>query len=210
VFKASIILVLLAFGALAYGWVQNNDTILYGSIGASAFAGLALLVATRAEKKSGYADPKPRPERAERPPREPREPRVKSEERAPASSRKRRAGGLDTGELTRQLEMPGEDEDEVPLESLRPRADRRQPAKAPAGAAWATEGDDEFEEEDFGQGPPSYDAGEPDGDEYSKPAAAQGAAAADDFRSRLAAVLGSTGEQEGAAPARARRGAGSR
>jgi hypothetical protein len=211
-FKASIILVLLAFGALAYGWVENNDTILYGSIGASALAGLALLVATRAEKKAGYAEPKSRPERAERPPREPRERRSKAEDGARATSRKRRGSALDSGELTRQLEMPSDDdEDEVPLESLRPRGARARPPKAPAGAVWATESDDEFEEEDLGQGPPSYDADFPEEDEYSKPAAAQGAAAADDFRSRLAAVLGTTGEQEGApapaqaAPPRARR-----
>lgn len=201
-FKASIILVLLAFGALAYGWVENNDTILYGSIGASAFAGLALLVATRADKKSAYDEPKPRPERAERPPREPRERKAKPEDRAPASSRKRRSSTLDSGELTRQLDLPTEDDDEVPLESLHPRGARGKLPKAPAGAAWAVESDDEFEEEDFGQGPPSYDTEFEGEDEYAQPAAAQGAEAADDFRSRLAAVLGTTGEQEGA-PAQA-------
>lgn len=210
-FKASIILVLLAFGALAYGWVENNDTILYGSIGASALAGLALLVATRAEKKAGYPQPKPSQERAERPPREPRERRARPQEGVPASSRKRRSEKLGSGELTRQLAMPTEDDDdEVPLESLLPRGARNRLPKAPAGAAWATESDDEFEEEDLGQGPPSYDADLAEEDEYSKPAAAQGAAAADDFRSRLAAVLGKPGEQQAApapappAPSRAR------
>ncbi|MGQ0678050.1 MAG: hypothetical protein ACT4OM_00060 [Actinomycetota bacterium] len=50
-FKASIILVVLAFAALAYGWVQGNDPLLYGSIALSALAGFALLRSTFAERK---------------------------------------------------------------------------------------------------------------------------------------------------------------
>jgi hypothetical protein len=205
VFKASIALVLIAFGALAYGWLSNDDTILYASIGASILAGLFLLRATLADRKAGYA-PEPKAPRPERPAREPRERKPKKGEAAPARQRR----GLDSDELTRQMDAATDDDsdEEVPLSSLRPQRGRRDRLpEAPAGAAWAEAeqgyDDTEFEEEDQGMGPPSYDADygdEEDDDDYSAPAAQAQGAAADDFRSRLAAVLGSAGE-EAPAPA---------
>lgn len=218
-FKASIVLVLIAFGALAYGWLSNDDTILYASIGASILAGLFLLKATMADRKAGYA-PQPRPASPER---EPRERKPRKAEARPAASRQRRGGGPDSGEMTRQMVMPsaGDEDDEPgddePLSSLRPQRARRDLPSAPAGAAWAEAeqgyDDTEFEEEDRGMGPPSYDADdEYEDDGYAEPAAQAQGSAADDFRSRLAAVLGSTGEEPplpapAAAPPRARRAA---
>lgn len=215
-FKASIALVLIAFGALAYGWLSNDDTILYASIGASILAGLFLLRATLADRKAGYA-PEPKAPRPERPAREPRERKPRKGEAAPAARQRR--GRLDS-ELTRQMDVATDDdfEDEEPFSSLRPQTGRRDrlPA-APAGAAWAEAeqgyDDTEFEEEDRGMGPPSYDADYGDeeyDDDYAAPAAQARGAAADDFRSRLAAVLGSAGEEAppplpAPAPPRARR-----
>jgi hypothetical protein len=202
VFKASIALVLIAFGALAYGWLSNDDTILYASIGASILAGLFLLRATLADRKAGYA-PEPKAPRPERPAREPRERKPKKGEAAPARQR-RGSGRLDSDEPTRQMDVATDDDsDEEPLSSLRPQRGRRgRLPDAPAGAAWAEAeqgyDDTEFEEEDQGMGPPSYDADYGDeeyDDDYAAPAAQAQGAAADDFRSRLAAVLGSAGEE---------------
>ncbi len=201
-FKASIALVLIAFGALAYGWLSNDDTILYASIGASILAGLFLLRATLADRKAGYA-PEPKAPRPERPAREPRERKPKKGEAAPARQR-RGSGRLDSDEPTRQMDVATDDDsDEEPLSSLRPQRGRRgRLPDAPAGAAWAEAeqgyDDTEFEEEDQGMGPPSYDADYGDeeyDDDYAAPAAQAQGAAADDFRSRLAAVLGSAGEE---------------
>lgn len=50
-FKASIALVIFAFGALIYGWVQDIDSLLYGSIAFSALAGVFLLRSTLVERK---------------------------------------------------------------------------------------------------------------------------------------------------------------
>ena len=71
-FKASIALVLMAFAALAYGWVAGNDAVLYGSIGASALAGLALVASQRSDHKApSTAEPKSKksekPSRKEKP-----------------------------------------------------------------------------------------------------------------------------------------------
>ena len=208
-FKASIALVLIAFAALAYGWVADNDAILYGSIGASILAGLLLLRATMADRKA-YPQPG-RAERPERPAREPREPKASSKSEAdypPPGSRSRRGGKgrPDSGEMTRQLGIPGDAEDFLGADSeeatpFRPQSRRRERLPSvPEGAAWAgRDEDDDYQEAggEFGDraGGPSS-AGELDQDE-SQPAAASpgGASPADDFRSRLAAVLGSTGEE---------------
>lgn len=50
-FKASIALVIVAFGTLAYGWVNGNDAVLYASIASSGIAGLALLRFTLSERR---------------------------------------------------------------------------------------------------------------------------------------------------------------
>lgn len=50
-FKASIALVIFAFGALIYGWVQGIDSLLYGSIAFSALAGVFLLRSTLIERR---------------------------------------------------------------------------------------------------------------------------------------------------------------
>lgn len=50
-FKASIALVIFAFGALIYGWVQGIDSLLYGSIAFSALAGVFLLRSTLVERR---------------------------------------------------------------------------------------------------------------------------------------------------------------
>lgn len=207
-FKASIALVLLAFAALAYGWVSNNDAILYGSIVASALAGLALLVSTRSDRAGdGYAEAPP--SRPERPARQPRDRKPESPEFSPPPARERRgvssgrgsAGGrLDSEELTRQLEMPSDEEffesAPEPVAPFRPRG-RPKPSPAPAGAAWA---------EPPVARRPKPERYEPELDEVEEEPErtvaqpSNGAAAADDFRSRLAAVLGSTGEQEPPVP----------
>ncbi|MEX0790846.1 MAG: hypothetical protein WD178_08745 [Actinomycetota bacterium] len=206
-FKASIALVLLAFGALAYGWVANNDVILYGSIAASILAGLFLLRATLADRKAGYPEPS-RPARPERPAREPRERKPKkSEEDYPSeTTRQRRKGGgrSDPGEMTSQMDVSADAGDFLGAESeqatpFRPQSRRRERLPAvPEGAAWADAREDyddtDFEEEDRTAGLPSYDV-EYDEEQDYPPAPVEGAAAADDFRSRLAAVLGSTGEE---------------
>lgn len=201
-FKASIFLVLIAFGALAYGWLSNDDTILYASIGASILAGLFLLKATLADRKSGYA-PEPRAPRPERPVHEPRDRKPRKAEAGPAASRQRRGGGLDSGEMTRQMVMPSdEDDDEEPLSSLRPQRGRRGVPAAPAGAAWA-EAEQGYDETEFEGADYPDDEYEDEG--YADPGRTQGAGA-DDFRSRLAAVLGSAGEEAPPpAPQRARR-----
>lgn len=51
--KFSIALVLVAFAALAFGWVTGQDVVLYASIACSAVAGLALLRSTLQERKAG-------------------------------------------------------------------------------------------------------------------------------------------------------------
>lgn len=214
---------LIAFGALAYGWVGNNDAILYGSIGASILAGLFLLRATMADRKAGYPEPG-RPARRDRPERERKPSKKDRSDYPPATSRPRRGEGrggrLDSDELTRQMDMSSDADDFMNADSeqatsFRPQNRRRELLpEPPPGAAWAQSEDrydeTEFEEEDRGQGVPSYDSESAD-EEDAAPAAqaTQSAAAADDFRSRLAAVLGSTGEPEAAvpppAPKRARR-----
>lgn len=204
-FKASIALVLLAFAALAYGWVSNNDAILYGSIVASALAGLALLVSTRSDRRSGgYAEAPPpsRPERPARPPRERKPersdfPSTPARERRGSSPGRGSAGGrLGSDELTRQLEMPSDEEffesAPEPVAPFRPRG-RPKPPPAPAGAAWADQPEARRSEPDRYE-PELDEVEEGPGRPASQPGG--GAAAADDFRSRLAAVLGSTGEQE--------------
>ncbi|CAN5832857.1 hypothetical protein BH23ACT12_BH23ACT12_09460 [soil metagenome] len=202
-FKASIALVLIAFAALAYGWVANNDAMLYGSIGASILAGLLLLRATLADRKAGYPETS-KPARPERPARAPRERKPSKRAEAdypPASSRSRRGGSLlDADEMTRELDTSAGTDDFLdagaePAAPFRPQSRRRERLPAvPQGAAWAgAEDEDEFDDTDFdeedpGAVPPN------DYDERAAPAE-EGAAAADDFRSRLAAVLGSAGEE---------------
>jgi hypothetical protein len=207
VFKASIALVLVAFAALAYGWIAGNDTILYASIGASALAGLALLRSSMAEKRSASERPaKPARERPEKPPKAARsKDRDISADFPPAVDRRKRGRErLGAEELTRQLDT--EDETEFfetgsePVKPFRPVSERQPPRRAPAGAAWAKP--DEVAEFQAEYDESSLEAGFEDqgylGDEgaadeqatYSR----QSAAAADDFRSRLAAVLGTTGQ----------------
>lgn len=200
-FKASIALVLVAFAALAYGWIAGNDTILYASIGASALAGLALLRSSKAEKQAAAeGSAKPAPDRPSKP--------AKSRERdigadfPPAADRRKRGRQLRAEELGRQLDTQDDSEffdTSEPVKPFRPPSERQPLRKAPAGAAWAKP--DELAEFQAEYDESSLEAGFEDqgyvGDEgyaeettYSK----QSAEAADDFRSRLAAVLGTAGE----------------
>ena len=213
-FKASIALVLVAFAALAYGWIAGNDTILYGSIGASALAGLALLASQRGDRKARPATATD-PEREERPDRMSREPKGRAA-LAGDSPRQRRAGSrLGSADVTRQLDISDDDEEEelerppAVRKVASPPAGRSRGTRAPKGAAWATEDDldAELEEEDYGLDQAARDSGfqeesDDEDEEAGEPAARTGqGAAADDFRSRLAAVLGPAEAQEEAAPA---------
>lgn len=97
-FKASIFLVAAALITLAYGWVSGINTVLYASIGFSAFAGLALLASTIADRKKYPREERPRREpeprgRADRPPEAPRP--VRREVEGGRQERSRRRGGLD-------------------------------------------------------------------------------------------------------------------
>jgi len=212
-FKASIALVLVAFAALAYGWIAGNDTILYGSIGASALAGLALLASQRRDRKARPATAVD-PEREERPERPRREPRGRAALGEDSPGQRRAAGRLDSADVTRQLDISDDDDDDQELERppavrkvVSPPAGRPRGTRAPKGAAWATEDDldAELEEEDYDIDQASRGSGfqeEADDEEAGEPAARTGqVAAADDFRSRLAAVLGPAEAQEEAAPA---------
>ncbi|HEX2180457.1 MAG TPA: hypothetical protein VHL54_13235 [Actinomycetota bacterium] len=202
-FKASIALVLVAFAALAYGWIAGNDTILYASIGASALAGLALLRSSMAEKRSAAERPaKPARERPEKPAKaaKSRERDISSDFPPAVDRRKAGRGRLGAEELSRQLDT--EDETEFfetsePVKPFRPLSERQPPRKAPAGAAWAkpdevAEFQAEYDESSLEAGfeDQGYLGDAEDQADYSK----QSAEAADDFRSRLAAVLGTTGE----------------
>lgn len=212
-FKASIALVLIAFAALAYGWVADNDAILYGSIGASILAGLLLLRATLADRKA-YAEP----ERPDRERREPKPSRKSEADYSPAGSRSRRTGkGRVDSELTREVDVSADADDFLGADSeqatpFRPQSRRRERLpSAPEGAAWAGGGeddeDDDYDEagdavEDHRAGRSSYAGGFDQDQEH--PATA-GTSPADDFRSRLAAVLGSTGEESPPQPAPAQK-----
>ncbi|HEX2053108.1 MAG TPA: hypothetical protein VHJ78_05190 [Actinomycetota bacterium] len=222
-FKASIALVLLAFGALAYGWIAGNDVILYGSIGASALAGLALAGSHLGDRKSPAGS---RADRDEPPARERKSTR-RDEEPAPGRSDRRKSRGLDSGDITRQLDLDDEEDHDDLSDLARPPsvrpisgpAGRRRPLRVPEGADWASEDplDEEPLDADYDRDQTVYDSGF---QEEESPAAEQeqasasyrqGAAAADDFRSRLAAVLGQAPAPEepppppAPKPARARR-----
>ncbi len=216
-FKASIALVLLAFGALAYGWIAGNDIVLYGSIGASALAGLALLRSTMTDRKAGYPGSElNRAEPAERPARERRGPkssRIADSPPAPPKAR-RKSSRLDPDALS-NLDLSSDDEEELPeqrtpsVKPFIPAPGRERRPRAPAKAAWATEDDfgEESEpgEESYDRDQVDYDSGFaeeqlPEEDLNEPVPSAQQGAAADDFRSRLAAVLGPAGDQEQAPP----------
>ena len=206
-FKASIALVLIAFAALAYGWIAGNDTVLYGSIGASVLAGLALLRSTMADRKAADT-----PGTAGGRERGRRERKAEAPEAAPAAGSRKGRGRPDSDEITQRLGI--EEEDDGDLSSLAtptvkriPSPSGKRPPRAPEGAAWANDDEDlglGADEYDLEQG--AHDAGFEDegyaGDEAGEPAevARQSAAAADDFRSRLAAVLGSAAPPETAPP----------
>lgn len=203
-FKASIALVLIAFAALAYGWVADNDAILYGSIGASILAGLLLLRATMADRKA-YAEPvRPARER-----REPKPPRKSEADYPQAGSQSRRTGkGRPDSELTRGLDVSADADDFLGADSeqatpFRPQSRRRERLpSAPEGAAWAR-GDEDDDYDEAGDEVEDHRAGGFDQvQEHPSPA---GTSPADDFRSRLAAVLGSTGEESPPPPAPAQR-----
>lgn len=205
-FKASIALVLLAFGALAYGWIAGNDAVLYGSIGASALAGMALLGSHMADRGSSRSA-EPKRGRAEK---RDRERKVVSDEPLSKASDGGKGRRLGAGGITRQLDLDEDDD----LSNLAPPTVRpivtpprkRQP-KIPEGAAWATRDDfsDEGLDPDYEREQADYEAGfqQEEREEYaaeeaqSTPSYRQGAAAADDFRSRLAAVLGQPGDSAG-------------
>ncbi len=214
-FKASIALVLLAFGALAYGWVANNDAILYGSIVASAFAGLALLGSTRSERQKGYGEaPPPRAERRPKEPKERRSPAPRSDV-PPATTRQRRGAGssrLGSDELSRQLDMPSDDEEffdtgSEPAAPFRPKGRTRKPPRAPAGAAWAPP--DGYDDDPGFEAEPYEAEADYEHEGYGGyPAESQSASAADDFRSRLAAVLGTTEQPQAPPPPSGRPRAG--
>lgn len=211
-FKASIALVLVAFSALAYGWIAGNDAVLYGSIGASALAGLALLASTRSDPGSSHQPLEYRDEPAPRPSR----PRPDRSER---KAKKRRGDVVTSEELTRQLDVSGESQeffDEQDEPPLRQRPTRRPVGRAPEEPDWA-----EPEQTAYSGGAqfdgPAYpddeypDEQDEDLEEYveSPERVPVQPAAADDFRSRLAAVLGTSEEQEptpsAGPPPRARR-----
>lgn len=93
-FKASIFLVAAALITLAYGWVSGINTVLYASIGFSAFAGLALLASTMADRKK-YP-------REERQPRREQEPRGRADKPAEAPRPVRREVERGWQEASRQ------------------------------------------------------------------------------------------------------------
>lgn len=198
-FKASIALVLLAFAALAYGWIAGNDAVLYGSIGASALAGLALVASQRSDHKAPATERKK--DKAEKPARN-----DKSEPAAAKAADRGKGRRLPSDEITRQLDLSDDDDDlsSLPQPSVRPVSSppaRKRQVKIPEAAAWATE--DDFADEAGGE--PEYEAAQasyeagfqeedyPDEAPEATTSYKQGAAAADDFRSRLAAVLGQPG-----------------
>lgn len=192
-FKASIILVLLAFAALAYGWIVGNDAVLYGSIGASALAGLALLRATMADRRTSDGPGADRgssefpDERPVVPERSHRQRAADAEFLSPAPrSRPRRKQQVSSEDITRQLELADQPEDlfDSPAVSRQP-----PPAPPPARPPGPSERSDAARQTPV---PPPVAA-----PAERTTALPEESAAADDFRTRLAAVLGSAEEPPG-------------